>query len=72
MFKNPGESLPKEEDIQYSDLYKEIVSKNKNEMNGWKHGYIAPRQIENTLISINKTDYIELQNDLKELKNEIK
>jgi hypothetical protein len=49
-----------------SDLYKEIVYKNKSEKK------IKPTQIDNILISINKIDYIELQNDVKEMKNEIK
>ncbi len=51
-----------------SDLYKEIVSNNKDK----KKTQIKPTQIDNILISINKIDYIELQNDVKEMKNEIK
>ena len=31
-----------------------------------------PKQVDNILISINKSDYIELRNDVKEMKNEIK
>ena len=64
--------------IEYknSDLYKEIVSNNKDK----KKTKIADKpeqkmkleQIDNILISINKIDYIELQNDVKEMKNEIK
>ena len=56
-----------------SDLYKEIVSNNKDK----KKTKIADNpekkinpQIDN--IIINKSDYIELQNDVKEMKNEIK
>jgi hypothetical protein len=59
-----------------SDLYKEIVSNNKDK----KKTEIAdkfriknnPSQIDNILITINKNDYIELQNHVKEMKNEIK
>ncbi len=62
-----------------SDLYKEIVSNNKDNKDK-KKTEIAdkpekknkPTQIDNILISINKIDYIELQNDVKEMKNEIK
>ena len=53
-----------------SDLYKEIVYNNiykrKTEM------VDKPKQVDNILISINKSDYIELRNDVKEMKNEIK
>ena len=59
-----------------SDLYKEIVSNNKNkkkpEIEEKPEKKIKPTQIDNILISINKIDYIELQNDVKEMKNEIK
>ena len=57
MFKNVGESWTLKEDIPYSDLYKEIVSKNKNK--------IKPTRTDNTFISINKINYIEFQNDVK-------
>ena len=59
-----------------SDLYKEIVSNNKDkkktEIADKSEKKIKPTQIDNILISINKIDYIELQNDVKEMKNEIK
>jgi hypothetical protein len=62
-----------------SDLYKEIVSNNKDkkktEIADKPEKKIKPTQIDNILISINKIDYIELQNDvneIKELKNNIK
>ena len=59
-----------------SDLYKEIVSNNKDkkktEIADKQEKKIKPTQIDNILISINKIDYIELQNDIKEMKNEIK
>jgi hypothetical protein len=63
-----------------SDLYKEIVSNNKDKDKDKKKTEIAdkpekkikPTKIDNILISINKIDYIELQNDVKEMKNEIK
>jgi len=58
-----------------SDLYKEIVSNNKDKKKteiADKSEKNKPTQIDNILISINKIDYIELQNDVKEMKNEIK
>ena len=59
-----------------SDLYKEIVSNNKDkkrsEIEDKPEKKIKPKQIDNILIGINKSDYIELQNDVKEMKNEIK
>jgi len=59
-----------------SDLYKEIVfnnkDKKKNDIVDKPEKKIKPTQIDNILISINKSDYIELQNDVKEMKNEIK
>jgi polyhydroxyalkanoate synthesis regulator phasin len=55
-----------------SDLYKEIVSNNKKKIEEKPEKKIKPKQIDNILISINKSDYIELQNDVKEMKNEIK
>ena len=57
-----------------SDLYKEIVSNNKKKtkIEDKPEKKINQKQIDNILISINKSDYIELQNDVKEMKNEIK
>jgi len=59
-----------------SDLYKEIVSKNKdNKKNNIQIDEPEKKittQMTNLLISINKSDYIELQNDVKEMKTEIK
>jgi polyhydroxyalkanoate synthesis regulator phasin len=59
-----------------SDLYKEIVDNNKDknitEIVDKREKKIKPTQIDNILISIKKSDYIELQNDVKEMKNEIK
>jgi len=55
-----------------SDLYKEIVYKNKSEIVDKPEKKNKPVQIDNLLISIDKSDYIELQNDVKEMKNEIK
>ena len=56
-----------------SDLYKEIVS-NKYKKNDIidKPDKLKPTQIDNILITINKSDYIELQKDVKEMKNEVK
>jgi len=59
-------------DYKNSDLYKEIVSNNKSKKKTGKSEKIKSPQIDNILISINKSDYIELQNDVKEMKNEIK
>jgi len=58
-----------------SDLYKEIVSNNKDKKKteiADKSEKNKPTQIDNILISINKIHYIELQNNVKEMKNEIK
>ena len=63
-----------------SNLYKEIVSNNKdkrktkieNKLENKLEKKLNLKQIDNILISINKSDYIELQNDVKEMKNEIK
>jgi len=59
-----------------SDLYKEIVfnnkDKKKNNIVDNPDKKIKPKQIDNILIDINKSDFIELQNDVKEMKNEIK
>ena len=58
-----------------SDLYKEIVKKNKKNKKN-KNSEIEKMdkttQIDNMLISINTSDYIELQNDVQDVKNAIK
>jgi hypothetical protein len=64
-------------DYKNSDLYKEIVSNNKDKKkteigDDKPEKKNQPTQIDNILISINKSDYTELQNDVKEMKNEIK
>ncbi len=51
-------------DYKNSDLYKEIVSTNNN-----KKKTTQPATI---LISINKSDYIEIENEFNNLKNEIR
>jgi hypothetical protein len=59
-----------------SDLYKEIVLNNKDKKKtdivDKPEKKIKQTKIDNILININKSDYIELQNDVKEMKNEIK
>jgi hypothetical protein len=61
-----------------SDLYKEIVYNNMNKKNNTSavDKPTKPKKIttpkDNIFISINKSDYIELQNDIKEMKNTIK
>ena len=60
-----------------SDLYKQIVSANKEKE--YKNSCSSTRtstkeslkiySIDNMLISINKNDYIEMQNDIKDIKN---
>ena len=59
-----------------SDLYKKIVSNNKykkkTETIDKTDKKNKPTQIDNVFICINKSDYIELQTDVKEMKNEIK
>jgi hypothetical protein len=63
-------------DYKNSDLYKEIVNnnkdKNKTKIVDKPETKIKSTKIDSILISINKSDYIELQNDVKEMKNEIK
>jgi hypothetical protein len=64
------------ETYKNSDLYKEIVAnkiyKNKQEIPDDQYKKRNPTQLDNILISINKSDYTELQNNVKEMKNEIK
>jgi hypothetical protein len=59
-----------------SDLYKEIVSNNEEkrqtEAVDKPEKKIKPTKIDNLFRQINKSEYIELQNDVKEMKNEIK
>ena len=59
-----------------SNFYKQAIQINKknykNNLTEKLEQTIKPIQLDNTLISINKIDYIELQNDIKEMKNEIK
>jgi hypothetical protein len=55
-----------------SDLYKQIVSTNKekegkNSCTGSKES-LKIYSIDNMLITINKSDYIEMQNDIKDIK----
>lgn len=55
-----------------SDLYKQIVSANKekegkNSCTGTKES-LKIYSIDNMLITINKSDYIEMQNDIKDIK----
>lgn len=82
MFKNAGEPWTENEDNQLnklynmtyknSDLYKQIVSANKekegkNSCTGTKES-LKIYSIDNMLITINKSDYIEMQNDIKDIK----
>jgi hypothetical protein len=64
------------ETYKNSDIYKEIVAnkiyKNKQEIPDYQYKKNNPTQLDNILISINKSDYTELQNNVKEMKNEIK
>ncbi len=59
-----------------STFYKQAIQINKenykNNLTGKLEQTNKPNQLDNILISINKSDYIELQNDVKEMKNEIK
>ena len=56
-----------------SDLYKDIVYKNKNkpEIAGNIEKIRKNKEADNIFISINKCDYIELKQDVIEMKNEI-
>ena len=59
-----------------SNFYKQAIQINKenykNNLTEKLEQTIKTNQLENTLISINKNDYVELQNDVKEMKNNIK
>jgi hypothetical protein len=59
-----------------SDLYKEIVNNNKDKKKNKLLDNLEQKnksiELDNVLISINKSDYIELQNNVNEMKNEIK
>jgi hypothetical protein len=62
-------------DYKNSDLYKEIVAngdeKRKQTKAEKKEKVIKSKAIDNILISINKSDYTELHNDVNQMKNEI-
>ena len=59
-----------------SDLYKEIVKtnkiKNNNEIVDKKERWRKPSQLDSSLIQVNKHDYIELKNNVNEMKIEIR
>jgi hypothetical protein len=64
------EEIIKKTKLDYGSI-KQIIEKKQNyNLKNIKN--IKPAQIDNVLISINKSDYIELQNDVKEMKKEIK
>jgi hypothetical protein len=62
-------------DYKNSDMYKEIVSNSEERRKKMKiekkEKTVKSKLLDNILISINKSDYIELQNDVKEMKHEI-
>ena len=58
-----------------SDLYKQIVSTNKekeckNSCTSTKDS-LKIYSVDNMLITINKSDYIEIQNDIKDIKHKL-
>jgi hypothetical protein len=64
------EEIIKKTKLDYGSI-KQIIEKKQNyNLKNIKN--IKPTQIDNVLISINKSNYIELQNDVKEMKKEIK
>ena len=56
-------------EYQNSDMYKQIVLKNKENNIQFQKENVKKR--ENILITIDKNDYLELQTDIKGMKNEI-
>ena len=56
-----------------SDLYKQIVSMNKEKecKNSSTKDSLKIYSVDNMLITINKSDYIEMQNDIKDIKNKL-
>ena len=60
------EEIIKQTKLDY-DCIKQIIEKKQN-INSKK---IKTKELDNVFISINKNDYIELQNDVKKMKNDI-
>ena len=56
-----------------SDLYKQIVSTNKEKecKNSCTKDSLKIYSVDNMLITINKSDYIEMQNDIKDIKHKL-
>ena len=56
-----------------SDLYKQIVSTNKEKecKNSSTKDSLKIYSVDNMLITINKSDYIEMQNDIKDIKHKL-
>jgi hypothetical protein len=61
------EEIMRKTKLDYNSI-KQIIEKKQN----YNSKNIKPTQIDNVLISIHKSDYIELQKDVKEMKKEIK
>jgi hypothetical protein len=61
------EEIMRKTKLDYNSI-KQIIEKKQN----YNSKNIKPTQIDNVLISIHKSDYIELQKDVKEMKTEIK
>ena len=63
------------ENYKNSDLYKEICLRNKSNIKKKKEDLsleLLNRKNQNILITMNKNDYMLLQNDIDDIKNEIK
>ena len=63
------EEIIKKTKLDYDSIKQTIEKKQKNNSNNSKK---QNKEIDNVLISINKNDYLELQNDVKKMKNDIK
>ena len=63
------EEIIKKTKLDYDSIKQTIEKRQKN--NSKKHQH-QTKEIDNVLISINKNDYLELQNDVKIVKNDIK
>jgi hypothetical protein len=65
------EEIRKQTKLDY-DFIKQTIEKKRKIEKRQTIGKNTSAQIDNVLISINKNDYVELQNDVKKIKNDIK
>ena len=69
--KKSVEEIIKKTKLDY-DCIKQTIEKKSNEKNTNNRKKHKDTQIDNILITINKSDYVELQNDVKQMKTDIK